>query len=102
MFFFFFNLIGLGMLVGSIVLVAILGPLLNPIGIDARYPNSLYFLAASVLVIDLAYRYFRLRPRVDRSSLNWLTSRMGGSLMLMPAWACSILGLILWAVFGER
>ena len=89
------------MLVGSIVLVAILGPLLSPIGIDARYPNSLYFLAASVLAIDLAYRYFRVRPRLDRNSQNWLISRMGGSLMLMPAWVCSILGSILWAVFGE-
>jgi len=98
----FFNLRGIGMLAGSVLLVAILGPLLKPIGIDARYPNSLYFLAASVLVIDLAYRYFRLRPRLEVSSQNWLTSRMGGSLMLMPAWACSVLGFILWAVFGER
>jgi hypothetical protein len=90
----FFNLIGVAMLVLALAIGAAV-EYSNLIGRD----YSLFVIAAGVLVIDLVYRYYYLRPKLDPRLYHWLTTYRGGSLMLLPAWVFSILGIAVMAYF---
>jgi hypothetical protein len=90
----FFNLVGLVMLAFSIAV----SYLLEQSGQTFR-EYSLFSVAAGVFVVDVVYRFFSVRPRIDPRHENWLTSGRGGSLMLLPAWLCAIVGAAVLSYF---
>ncbi len=86
----FFNLLGLGFLILALVIA---------FGMLSLFPElngpPFWFIAFGLLaLLDLAYRYLRLRPRLQQEGKgmktdlgsHWLTSGTGGSLMFLPAW----------------
>lgn len=85
----------MAMLVASFLIMAVAHAVAD---IDRLY--RFHGVAAGVLVIDLAYRYFFIRPKIDpRSGEWWFTTYRGGSLMLVPAWVCAVVGSVLLLFF---
>lgn len=92
---YFFNIIGMAMLVASFLIMAVVHAI-NPIDRPYRF----HLVAAGVLVFDFAYRYLVIRPKIEPGSSEWwFTTYRGGSLMLVPAWVCAIAGSVLLLFF---
>ena len=92
---YFFNIIGMAMLVASVLSMAVIHAI-SPID----RPYRVHLVADGVLVIDRTYRYFVIRPKIDaRSGEWWFTTYRGGSLMLVPAWVCAVVAAVLLAFF---
>ena len=101
----FFNLIGaLWVIVGFGVAVRLQEMNILPYGDDR------FFIVAAVLIfiLDISYRLFITKKKIKNKEDNalktdvlthWLLGpRMGGSLMFLPAWACSVL-VPIWFVY---
>ena len=92
---YFFNIVGIAMLVASFLTMGLVDAVAD---IERLY--RLHTIAAGVFVIDLAYRYFFVRPKIGPHSGEWwFTTYRSGSLMLVPAWVCAIVGSVLLVFF---
>ncbi len=100
----FFNLVGIGLLILALAIA---------FGLASIFPElngpPFWIIAFGLLALtDLAYRYVRLRPRLERQGKgmktdlrrHWLTSGSGGSLMFLPAWIFALaLPVFAWMLF---
>ncbi len=97
----FFNLMGLAWLIISVVFGFAIAVIFKP----ANDMLSIIAVPAMLFVIDMAHRYFILRPKLNAEYIQtkrdkglskvmasqiWFISNHGGNLMLLPAWLFSI------------
>ena len=87
-----FNWIGAAFVVAGGVVAYMLGRIHPPLD-HGPFP---YIVLSTVVAMDLAYRYFVVRPGVEyEPHENWITTGRGGSLMFLPAWVTGIGAMVL-------
>ena len=90
---FFYNLIGFVFLIAAAMITLMLS------SEGASLDDELRMAAVLLALMDLAYRFLRVRPMLEKSdaglSSHWLTSGEGGSLMFLPAWVFAIVAPLL-------
>lgn len=97
----FFNLMGLAWLIISVVIGFAITVLFKP----GNEMSVIIAVGAALFVIDMSYRYFILRNKLNAEYLQtkkekgfskvmanqiWFISNHGGNLMLIPAWLFGI------------